>query len=451
MMRNSFETLPDSANPEARRLEQEARDAMGRQDFQAAISSLYRSVGADPKFARGWVMLGGILMSLHQNDSANDAFQKAMAADPDEAATRKIYALTLSLSAKFAEAVPVWQDYIKLAPQDAVGPANLGMALVALKRYPEAAQALESAVKISPANASYEVLLANAYLNSGESAKSEAAYHKVVELDLSPEMLNSTAYEIASAKETFPVALEFAQKSVHAAEEDSLRIDFENLGRDDGFHSLKLSAYWGTLGYVQQRLGKLDDADKTLTAAWKLTQNGVAAAHLCELYIAEHKPQAALRMCRLARQRLPATQDPLLYRVAELIDQNNARLEKLSPGSSKNSSMNAIDEVANMRDFKLPRVYQGTATAEFQLLIEFDPQAKSFKVRDSKYLNGSEKLKAASKTLTKLTLNFASPDGNPVRIVRHGTFLCSEYGGCEFIFPDAGAGVSVPVPVNVIN
>jgi hypothetical protein len=82
---------------------------------------------------------------------------------------------------------------------------------------------------------------------------------------------------------------------------------------------------------------------------------------------------------------------------------------------------------------------------------DFAPQTKVFEVRDSKYLNGSEKLKAASKTLTKLTLNFVSLDGNPVRIVRHGTFLCCEYRGCEFIFPDAGAGLSVPVPVNVIN
>jgi tetratricopeptide (TPR) repeat protein len=451
MIRNSYETLPDSTNPEALRLEQEARDAAGRQDFQTAVSSLYRSVAADPKFTRAWVTLGGILMSLHQNDSADDAFQKAMTANPNEAATRKIYALTLLSSAKFAEAVPVWKDYIKLAPQDAAGPANLGVSLVALKRYAEAAQAFETAVQLSPANASYQVLLANAYMNSGENAKAEATYQKIAGLDLSPEELNRTAYDMASGKETFPVALQFAQKSVLAVEEDSMDIDFATLGPGDQFHSLKLAAYWGTLGYVQQRLGKSDDAEKTLTAAWKLSQDGVAAAHLCELYVAEHKPQAALRMCRLARQRLPATQNPFFYHVSELIEQNDARLEKLIPAGSKNSSMAAMDEIANMRDFKLPRVYQGTATAEFQVLIEFDPQTKTFQARDSKFLGGSEKLKALSKTLTKLTLNFTSPDGNPVRIVRHGTFLCSEYGGCEFMFPDPGAGVSIPVPIRTVN
>jgi hypothetical protein len=47
---------------------------------------------------------------------------------------------------------------------------------------------------------------------------------------------------------------------------------------------------------------------------------------------------------------------------------------------------------------------------------------------------GPEKLKHASKTLTKINFNLTSPDGNPIRIFRRGTrlaasFFCQESAG----------------------
>src|ERR1035438_3237954 len=77
-------TLPDSSNKEALRLEAEAMDAGSRKDVHGAISSLYRAVAADPKFTRAWIMLGGLLMSSHQNDAGRDAFQKAISVDPKQ-------------------------------------------------------------------------------------------------------------------------------------------------------------------------------------------------------------------------------------------------------------------------------------------------------------------------------------------------------------------------------
>ena len=134
LLANSIQTLPDSSNQEALRLAEEGRQAFGRQDVQTAISSLYRSVTADPRFVRAWVILGELLMAMHQTDSGMDAFQKAIAADPQQPVTHKLYAISLGASLKFTEAVPAWQAYIKLAPEDADGPAYLGAALMELKR-----------------------------------------------------------------------------------------------------------------------------------------------------------------------------------------------------------------------------------------------------------------------------------------------------------------------------
>lgn len=437
---NSIRDLPDSPNQEALRLESEGRDAIGRQDFQAATSSLYRSVGLDPKFARAWLTLGELLMTSHQTDSGMDAFQKAIAAAPQEPAIYKMYGYSLDASSKFAEAVPIWQAYIKLTPEDPDGFGCLGLALIKLKRYEEAAQALASSLKIYPNSAEYQSHLAIAYLRAGMAEKAAPAYRQLLELHPPSAMLDQAAYDMADAPGTLPVALELAERSVRSLEEASTQIDLNNLSFDDEEHTRKLASYWGTLGVVQQRLGKLDAAEKTLNASWNLTQNGVAAAHLCELYLDQHKSAAALRMCRFARNRLPLEKDPTLYHVPDLISQNDARLEKLSPGSSKTYNIKTIDQVVAMRDFKLPRVFRGTTSAEFFVLLQFDSLTGKFKVQGVKYISGSEKLKSVSSSLTKLNFNFTSPDANPVHLVRRGTFLCGDPSGCEFMLPDANAG-----------
>jgi tetratricopeptide (TPR) repeat protein len=378
-----------------------------------------------------------------------DALQKAIAADPQLPFPHKLYAFALSSTSKFAESVPVWQDYIKLAPDNADGPASLGASLLELNRYDEAAQALESAVKLNPNRSSYQWQLATASLRAGKDEKALPVYRKLSELNSPPETLNQAAYELAEANKGLPVALDFAQKSVRAWEEDSTKIDLAHPRPVDEWQTVTLASYWGTLGWVQLRLGKLDDAEKFLTASWKLTQNGIAAAHLCQLYLDQHKPQAALHMCQMARSRLPMERDPALYRLPDLIEQNNARMEKLSPGSSKVYAAKVIDEIVDMRDFKLPRVFPGVATAIFEVLLQFDSETRTFKVHDVKFTDGSDKLKPFGKSLTKLNFNFVSPDGNPASILRRGNFLCGT--ACEFVLPDATTGPVRSIPIHPTN
>lgn len=445
MIFSSIRGLPESSNEEALRFESDAHEAFGRQDPQNAVTLLYRAVAADPKFVRAWATLGLYLISTRQFDPGMDAFTKAIAADPREAATQKLYALALTNASKFEEAVPIWQAFIRLVPEDAEGPANLGFALTQLKRYDEAEHALESAVELDPDSAKYQLLLGSAYLHTGKDAKADAAYQKLLDLDLPLQMLDQTAYDMAENEDTPLVALKLAQKSVQTLEEASKELNLDNLQPGDEDLAVKLASSWATLGWVQQRLGKSDDAEKTLLASWKLTQNGVAAAHLCEVYIVQNKTQLAQQMCLFARNRLPMEQHALQYRVPDLMEKNNARLERIAAGSTKTYNMHTIDQVINMRDFKLPRVYAGTATAQFFVLFEFDAQAGYFRVRDAQYIAGSEKLKTAGQSLTKLMPNFSSPDGNPLRIVRRGTIICGEPSGCEFMLPDASAISGYPI------
>jgi len=448
---NALNSLPVSTNPEALRLENEGREAISRLDLQSATTVLYRATSADPKFARAWVLLGEVLVYSKQLDSGRDAFEKAIAAEPQVPAIQRIYAYTMMTSRMYDKAVPIWEAYIKQAPEDPDGPAYLGSCLMELKKYTEAVKAFESAVKLAPDRIRYQWQLASAYGHAGDAEHAIAIYTKLLETKPAPEQLHQAAYEMTLGDKTPSIALDLAEKSASAIEKESLDLDLGKPGADDGAMASKIASYWATLGRVQQRLGRTEAAEKTLTASWNLTQDGIAAAYLCELYEQQNKTALALRMCRRARNRLAMHSDPQLYDISQLIEQNNARLEKMKPGSSNNWNTSTIDEIAEMRDLKLPHVVMGTNTAEFMILAEFDPGSGRFKVTDTKYLNGSQKLKAVSSTLLKLNLNFTSPDGNPVRVVRWGTFLCADATGCEFILPDASAGRSQSIPFKVIK
>jgi tetratricopeptide (TPR) repeat protein/transglutaminase-like putative cysteine protease len=431
----STSSLPDSPNEEALRLEREAKDAVSRRDMQGAISSLYRALGTDPKFTRAWIMLGSLLMTSKQKDAAQDAFQKAITIDPKLPLPHKMFGYTLMAAAKFEEAVPIWQEYIQLVPDDADGPANLASALGALKRYDEAAVALESAIKLSPEQMNLQSELALAYIRAGKGEKAEPALQKIAKLNPSPEMLNNIAYEMAEADQQIPLAVSYAEKAVRAEEETSNNIELSKLTLNDVRHTVRLAAFWDTLGWAQNRLSNFDEAENNLNAAWRLSRDGVPAAHLCHVYERQHKTQAAVHMCRLAMQRLPLASGPAMYESSVLMKETISRLDRLAPGPAK-AADTSIDEINRMRTFKLPRVTTGTATADFFVLLATDPQTKAFKVLDVKFISGSQKLRSAGSALKTLNFNLHSPDASPTRVVLRGTLGCYPYSGCDIVLLD---------------
>src|SRR5262249_3796872 len=180
---NRIRSLPDSSSSVANKLESDARDRVANHDLPEAVSSLYRAVAEDSKFARAWVVLGTLLLSQKQTDAGVDAFHKAMAAAPDESAIPKYLGFGLMASQKYDEAVAVWQDFEKSYPDDADGPANLGNCLRKLGRNAEAAAAFEASLKIRPDQPSVQMGLASTYLQAGERQKASAAFQKIAESD----------------------------------------------------------------------------------------------------------------------------------------------------------------------------------------------------------------------------------------------------------------------------
>jgi tetratricopeptide (TPR) repeat protein len=306
---SALRNLPDSSNAEAARLEREARDDLAKHDLPDATSSLYRAVTADPKFTRAWLVLGGLLLTQHQVDAGIDAFHKAMEADPTQPAIPKALGWSLMAASQYEVAVPVWQDYVKAHPDDLDGPLNLGKCLLQVRRYPEAAAAYEVAAKTHGDRADLQASLASAYLLAGEREKAAAVFVKLAELDPEGKTFNDAAYEMANADVQLPLALDYAKKAVRAAEDESDKITLTDLKEEDLRKIEKLASYWDTLGWVNARMSNLEIAGEYLRAAWKLTQDGTVASHLCQVYEREHKIASAIDMCRRAVYRLHCRED----------------------------------------------------------------------------------------------------------------------------------------------
>ncbi len=433
---NSLRGLPGSDSSDATRLLAEASVELTNHDLQGAVSSMQRAVVADPKFARGWVFLGQLLFSQKQYDAGIEAFHKAMAAAPDQSAIAMALGFSLMASSQFADAVPVWQDYMKAHPDDADGPSNLGNCLIQLKRYSEAVTAYELAAKIRGDRPNLQMRLGSAYLLAGDRQKAKATFTKLAELDPKGTTFNDAAYHMANADLELPLALDYAKKAVRNAEDDSAKITLPEMKTEDLRKIFTLAAYWDTLGWVDERMSNLGEAEAYLRAAWKLTQDGVVAGHLCHLYRREHKDAAAVQNCRVAISRMSMSKQLGLSQYQIELDAAKENLTYLTGAAKTNNKDDASDLVVHEREFKLPRFLPGTESAEFFVLLGSDGKSKKFKVEDVQFISGSDKMKLQGKQLRTIDFNVPAPDENPTRFVRRGILGCYQYTGCSFVLLD---------------
>jgi hypothetical protein len=119
---------------------------------------------------------------------------------------------------------------------------------------------------------------------------------------------NDVAYQMANADLKLPLALDYANRAVRTAEEESQNITLSGLKVEDLGKIFKVAAYWDTLGWVDERMSNLEQAELYLRASWRLTQDGVVAGHLCHLYKRTHKTALAVQMCRMAIHRMSMSQ-----------------------------------------------------------------------------------------------------------------------------------------------
>jgi hypothetical protein len=245
------------------------------------------------------------------------------------------------------------------------------------------------------------------------------------------------AYAMAKADVELSLALSYAKRATRQMEEESEKITLSDLKVEDlrAIHSL--AAYWDTLGWIDLRMKNSEEAERYLRPAWMLTQDGIVASHLCQVYYQAHKIADAVRMCSAAVSRIPSSEGIALDEAEkELTDVSDllTKLKKqLKPGTH---SPDGTDVVIKERNFKLPRFLVGTASAEFWVLFSSDGSSKTFSVEDVKFISGSDKMKLQGKQLKTVVFNLPTPSEVPTHFVRRGILGCYEVTGCSFVMLD---------------
>jgi hypothetical protein len=197
-----------------------------------------------------------------------------------------------------------------------------------------------------------------------------------------------------------------------------------------------LAAYWDTLGWADERVSDAGSAEQYLQASWDLTQDGVVAGHLCQLYEQTHRITNAIRMCQLAVYRLPMSGQLALSQYKTESETAQKNLDRLTMGSKLKGTGDAAGTVIQERTFKLPRFLTGTESAEFFVLFASDGKSNTFKVEEVKFISGSEKMKPQGKQLRNINFHVPAPDSVPARFVRRGILGCYQYTGCSFVLLD---------------
>jgi tetratricopeptide (TPR) repeat protein len=413
---------PASDNAEAVRFETEGRQKFRNRDFNGAAGDFSHAVQTDAKFVRAWIDLGFAYFLEARIDDAIEALRSAIKADPQQAVSYRTLASFFVHNGQNEKAAEVLRDLTTAIPGDSDGHANLASVLYGLKRYKEAAAEYQSAIQTGKDKAQLEAGLGLSYFHAGDHERGTGALDKAVALDSSPTTLNNIAYELADASLELSKSKDYAEKAVKAVEEESRQVTLDSMTSKDLARMSSLAAYWDTLGWVYFRTGDFDDAQKYLEAAWNLAQFPDVADHLGQVYEAQHKPQAAIRVYQWALAASPNWTRP------NDMPETRKRLAFLSPGAVVGKSPQAAEDLGKMRTTHLERIVPGSANADFFLLISDGPR-----VEGVKFVSGDAKLKSATDLLKTTKVNVAFPDHEPTLLLRRGMLVCSPMTGCDFV------------------
>ena len=420
--------IAPSADPEASALAYQGSQAMLRGDFPAAAGLFQKSVEKDPQYGAAWVSLGIAHVSQGSVRNGVAEMTKGIALDHGTSRQCKLTALRLEKMGLLSDALDLWRaiDQADVADKDA--PMNIGEILLSQHHYAEALPELERGAARNPSNSRAQYVLGSAYLHVGDQERAISRFHLAVQTGATPDLLNAIAYTMAENSIRLEEALQYAQQAVAAVEKRSTEISLDNVEPQDLRTMVELGAYWDTLGWVQFRLGRLDLAEKYLTAGWDLTQLADIGDHLGHLYEQQHRKREAIAAYARA---LAAGRPP---------DSSHARLVALqgSDALAQKTIDAARGELGQLRAVKVSGIGARLGSAEFFVLLDAGPQPPQVR-----FLSGPESMRGATDAIQSAKYDVRRPDDAPVKILRRGILACdSAPAGCIFVLIPPAAVVS---------
>lgn len=161
-------------------------------DAAGAEPHLREAVRLRPGSAEALNALGVALTQLGRPgdaEAALEAFRRAAAADPRDAAIRNNLGNALAARGDAPGALAEFREAARLAPDEAAGHRNAGLTLAEMGRFEEARAAFEEAVRLEPGDAATLGDLANVLAQLGRADEAIARYREALRLDPSSRLV----------------------------------------------------------------------------------------------------------------------------------------------------------------------------------------------------------------------------------------------------------------------
>ena len=147
-----------------------ARALFDSERFEEAIPAFQRAAEMDPASADARLGLGQSLARLDRFDEAARAYREAAALNAEFAQMTLELGELHESKGRVEQAVALYREYLAAHPQEVAVRERIGFLLLNLKRYPEAIEVLETAVRDNPSVAN-RAALAQAHSMNDQPAK----------------------------------------------------------------------------------------------------------------------------------------------------------------------------------------------------------------------------------------------------------------------------------------
>ena len=390
-------------------------------NYTLAIDLLNRATEADPKSKSAWNDLGLAYFNDRDDGLAINAFQKQVAINPYDANAYDNLGRVYLRQRKYDDAEKWFLKQLEIQPLHQHALSNLGIAYLETHKYQDAVPPLEKAASLATDDAYCEVRLGQAYLNLGQDDKAMAAFDKADKISATANVWNDIAYQLTLKNAHLDLARRYAESAVSGTSARLRNISLDQIKQRDLSLVSSLGSYWDTLGWVAFTEGKLDLAEKYVSASWQLLMRAEGADHLGQIYEKQGKKEMAERSYALAlnaRRPEPETRG----RLAALAG-NDATVDAVIERYRNDLQQQRTVQVRNTSKLD--------GDADFFILQSPGPGLAAT-IDEVAFVRGNEKLKALIDELRGAKFSQKFPDETPVKIVRRGTLSCKADADCNF-------------------
>ncbi len=433
VVRNAGAVGPEGLTGKADEKLDAYRTAYESGNYQAAAELAESVIKAEPNHKSAYADLGRAQMAMGEFPKAETTLKKAVALNPYSPDAFANLGIIYAAMDRNAEAEKAFRKQTEINPLDAKAHGLLGHFLLERKQYAEAATELEKATAMDPRASSF-VDLGKARVSLDKLPQAQEAFDRALELSPGPSVQNEIAAALAMHKTGVDRAREIALSAESTLTARLRDLNLADLKRQDLPLVNQLGDCWDNLGMVELQAGHSAAAERYFAAAWELTQNGIPAHHLGQLYERSGKRAQAIDYYAFAAAS-PRSEPASRARLSALMG---------SDGSA-GKVMAKRGELGNLRSFPVPGAH-GEGTGEFFVMLGAGatPGAGP-RVEEVRFVSGDASVKPLAEALKKVAFKMTVPDdGTDVRLFRRGMLVCfpatkTTPNSCDFILipPDS--------------